>query len=84
MSYVKERFSPVVCPVNTATPFGGDSIGGFLAVTTGTLTIVNSAGVTIVAAVPVTAGVYTPMPFYIGTQGGTATTAGGASGTLST
>lgn len=57
-------------------------IAGFLAVTSGTLTLTDNQGNTLIAAVPVTAGVYTPMPFFTGGVGATVTLAGGASGTL--
>lgn len=80
--FVQERFSPIVVGVDTTVIFTSKLVGGFLAKTSGTVTVVDSAGTTIVNAVPVTAGVYTPMPFYIGANGGNITTAGGASGTL--
>lgn len=86
MSTLKERYTPVVVGVNATVKLaGGSQIGGFLAKTTGAITVVDGQGVTIVNAVAVTAGIYTPMPFLI--QGGNqarVTTSGGASGTLGT
>lgn len=84
MATVQEIYNPVVVGVNTTVKLTQHQTGGFLALTAGTLTIVNQAGVTIVNAVPVTAGVYLPIPFSLGVEGSaaTVTTAGGASGTL--
>jgi hypothetical protein len=60
----------------------GSFIAGFLAVTSGTLTLRDNQGVIEINAVPVTAGVYTPMPFMTGGPGSSVELAGGASGTL--
>lgn len=79
---VQERFDPVVVGVNTTVTLNGDTIGGFLAATAGTVTVVDGAGTTIINAHPVAAGSYFPMPFNLQRAGGTFTTAGGASGTL--
>lgn len=84
---IEERYKPVVVGVNSTytIPDGVQAIAGFACVTSGTLTVVNQRGVTILNAIPVTAGVYLPLPFYLETgSGGRATTAGGASGTLAT
>jgi hypothetical protein len=78
---VQERYDAKPIGVNTSVSIGAPSIGGFLAKTGGTISIVNSAGVTIVDAHPVSAGGYYPLPFTIG-SGGTFTTADGASGTI--
>lgn len=85
MTQIQERYTPVPMAANatyTLSPIG--NIAGFLAVTTGTLTVIDSLGVTVVAAVPVTAGIYTPMPFRLAGGGSNPTVAlaGGASGTL--
>jgi hypothetical protein len=85
MSAYQERYSPVVVPVDSTVPLTGSAVGGFLCKTAGTLTITKntpSGPVAIVNAVAVTAGVYTPTPFYLGPDGGSVTTGGGASGTL--
>lgn len=85
---MRENYTPIVLGVDASTKLTGRQIGGFLALTSGTLTVVNHDGTTIVNAVPVTAGIYTPLPFSlqgndaVNTQLATVTLAGGASGTL--
>lgn len=83
MSTIQERYSPEVVGVNATITIYSDSIGGFLAKTAGTITVVDEHGVTIVDAFPVAAGAYYPLPFYLGSGvNSTFTTAGGASGTV--
>ena len=85
MSQFQERYRPVVIGVNaTVTLPATSNIGGFLATATGTLTVVDSKGVTVINAVAVTAGIYTPMPFQLAGGGTpiTVTTASSAAGTL--
>lgn len=86
MSNVREQFRAQPLGVNAAVKIGGSGLGGFLAVTSGTLTIssiVDGVAVTMVAAVPVTAGIFTPLPFlFQNSEGATITLGGGASGTL--
>lgn len=85
MSAYQERYSPIVVGVNATVQLTGSAVGGFLCLTGGTITVTKNTAagvVTIVNAVPVTAGVYTPMPFYLGPDGGSVTLGGGASGTL--
>ena len=86
MSIVKERYAPMVIAANGTALVKSDQIGGFLALTSGTITVTrnNEDGTTtvIVNGVAVTAGVYTPIPFLVGFHGATVTLAGGASGTL--
>lgn len=89
MTNVRERFGPVPMGVDESRTVGAIALGGFLAVTSGTLTVTTPSGqigvadVTLVNAVPVTEGIYTPMPFSMPTsQGFTVTLADGASGTL--
>lgn len=53
---VKERYNPEVIGVNSTVTLTADAIGGFLANTAGTITVVDGAGVTIINAHPVTAG----------------------------
>lgn len=80
---VKERYRPIPVAVNSSVRVSTQSIGGFLATTAGTITITNDAGINLLTAHPVSAGVYLPLPIFLTTQtGGTFTTAGGASGTL--
>lgn len=78
---VQDRYNPEVVGVSATIPLYSDAIGGFLAKTAGTITVTSANGTVLVNAHPVTAGSWTPLPFYIG-PGGTFTTAGGASGTL--
>lgn len=85
---VRERFNPVLMAANTAYVVRGPSMGGFLAKTSGTLTVTatgsqGNGSTNFVDAVPVSAGVYLPIPLeFPAGAGGTITLAGGASGTL--
>lgn len=83
----QERYVPVVVAANTAVPINNISIGGFLCTVSGTITVATlasdtKAATTLLSAFPVSAGVYYPLPFYIGPNGGTFTTASGAAGLL--
>lgn len=80
MSAIQERYQPVSIGVN-GTARIGTFLGGFLALTTGTLTV-TANGATLINAVPVTAGSYLPMPFITGDPASTVTLAGGASGVV--
>ena len=85
MTTIQERYKPVVLAANGTynIPYGVQSMGGFLCITAGTLTVTNNAGTVIVNALPVSAGVYYPIPFYLENgQSGTVVAAGGASGTI--
>jgi hypothetical protein len=82
MADVQERYTPIVVGVDSTITLHANNIGGFLAKTAGTVTVTAPDGTVIVNAVPVAAGGYTPLPFYLGRSGGTFTTAGGASGTV--
>ena len=84
---IQERYNPIPIAANSTVQIYGNNIGGFACTTSGTLTIVANEGdgkptQTIINAIPVTAGTYLPLPFYIGKNGGTATTGGGAVGCL--
>lgn len=80
---VRERFRPQPMGINSIFEIRGINVGGFLATVSGTLTLTDKDGTVLVSAVPVTAGVYTPLPFiFTGSQGATVTLAGGAAGTL--
>jgi hypothetical protein len=89
---VKEGGRPIPIGVNGTVLLGGNHIMGFLAAISGTITINAKDGsngssvvsVDVVDAVPVTAGVYTPIPLYWPSmpQGLLITLAGGAKGTL--
>ena len=79
-----QRTKPIQVGVNTSVVFNGIGLDGFIPYTGGTITVVTSGGITIVNALPVTAGVPVPLPFAFPdtSQEGTITTAGGASGIL--
>jgi len=79
---IKERYTPITVAANTTVPFTSSEIGGFLCIAAGTLTITRADGTVVVNALPVSAGVYYPLPFYIGLNGGSVTTASSASGVL--
>lgn len=81
---VQQRYSPVVVGVNATVSLTATGLGGFLAITDGTVTVVDQKGVTIITAFPVTEGNWYPMPFFLGgpALNATFTTAGGASGTI--
>ena len=63
-------------------PFG-KSVAGFLCTTDGTLTIYDGRGSLVVNTLPVTAGVYHPIPFFLATgQLGRIEADNGASGVI--
>ena len=83
MSLSQERFRPMVVAVNTAVTVNSNALGGFLCKTSGTIRAVHGiAGTVVIDDFPVTSGQYYSIPFLLGANGGTFTTAGGASGTL--
>lgn len=77
-----ERFTPVVIAANGTVSGDWTQTGIFACVVTGTITIVNGNGTTILAAMPVTAGNVYDLKFYLQGRKGTVTLAGGAAGTL--
>lgn len=88
---VRESFRAVAIGVNGSLTLSGGHIGAFLAKVSGTISITITVGtssgasvVTIVDAVPVTAGIFTPIPatFQSVQDGCVVTLAGGAAGTL--
>lgn len=90
--YVQERYSPVVVPANGTVDFPADATGGFLCIVSGTITIYKLGSgvlnqgtlIPIVSSLPVTAGIYYPIPFHLGHLGGRIVAAGGAAGVLGT
>lgn len=87
MSQIRERFSPKPMAANATLTIAGPYLGGFLAKISGTISVVakdalGTSDVTLVDAVPVTAGIYTPIPIVVPATSYTVTLAGGASGTL--
>lgn len=81
MSTYRERYTPLVVGLNSSGQIASDMVGVFIAATAGTLTLVNSAGQTILNAQPVAVGTNF-IQLYLGANGGTYTLAGGASGTF--
>lgn len=81
-SVVQERYQPKPMAANSSLKVSKQSIGGFLCVTSGSVTVKDYVGNDLVDELPVTAGVYHPIPIYLGPHGGTIELGGGASGTL--
>ncbi len=80
---VKEAYTPYPVAADGTVVVNGPQMGGFLCVTGGTVTVTNDDAVVLVNALPVTAGVYYPMPIRFGGHGGgKLVCAGGASGTV--
>lgn len=83
MSVVRERYRPQLMGVDTSYTVRGGQIAGFLTKTAGTLTLTAADGTVLINAHPLSAGIYTPMPFILPTtEGATVLLGGGASGTL--
>lgn len=84
MASIQEQYKPVILAANASVISNSMGVGGFLCITSGTLTISKNtqAGTIIVNAMPVTAGTWVPMPLFVGTDGMVITAAGGASGVL--
>jgi hypothetical protein len=80
MNY-KEKYAPKVMAVNSSIVIGGVQLGGFIATTAGTITVVNNA-ITYLNVQPVSAGQYLPLPIGFDVPGITVTLGGGASGCL--
>jgi hypothetical protein len=84
---IQERYTPTPVGVDATVTLTGPTIGHFLAITAGTITLVDGNNVTLLNAFPVTAGQVVPLLYLItplGTQAARFTCAGGASGTLGT
>lgn len=86
----RESYNATPMAANSFYVIRGSYMGGFLAKVSGTISVVtkDSTGlndVTLVDAVPVTAGLFTRIPISFPTNGpATVTLAGGAAGTLFT
>jgi hypothetical protein len=78
------RWNPLPVAANSTVQIKSSRIGGFLCTATGTLTLVrnNEDGTTttLINAMAVTAGQWTFIPFYLGRDGGSVTTASSAAG----
>jgi hypothetical protein len=79
---VKERYSPNIMAANATFKLAGPSVGGFICTVSGTLSITDNNSNAILSSFPVTAGVFHPIPIFIGNNGGVITLSGGAAGTL--
>lgn len=87
MSVIQERYNPIVVAANSTVLIHGDNVGGFLCTASGTITLVanaydGKAQQTLLTAFAVTAGIYYPLPFFLGRNGGTFTTASSGAGLL--
>lgn len=83
MSTIKERYAPKVVAANSTVTIDNSNVGGFICTTGGTITLTReSPSDTLINAMAVTAGTYYPLPIYLGHNGGSFTTAGGAVGLL--
>ena len=78
----QERYSPVPLGANGSYTLSKQGIAGFLPTVSGTITIVNGEGTTVLNAYPVSAGVFARIPMFLKDNHGTVTLAGGAAGTL--
>lgn len=80
---VQERYHPQAMAANSSYVLTGAGIGGFAAVTAGTITVTAASGTVLLNAFPVAAGSVYGIPILTGAAGGaTVVLAGGASGTL--
>lgn len=79
---IYERYHAVAMTANSTAVIPGDSIYGFIAVAAGTLSVLRNTGTSVLNSFPVTAGVYYPLPIYLGPTGGSVVLGGGAAGTL--
>lgn len=84
MGYIQERYRPTVMAANATVTTPSSGLGGFLCVTSGTITVTmnNTAATPMLTAFPVLAGVYYPLVMLGDINGNTVVLAGGASGTL--
>lgn len=75
MSVVQERYNPFRVASGATIHISGNNVGGFLCDGDGTIALVANAygpkpETTLIPGLPVVAGVYYPMPFYLGPNGG--------------
>jgi len=81
-------YKPVLVAAGATVQLSGSHISGFLCTTSGNITINRLNGptgsTTIVTALPVTAGLWVDIPIFLGVNGGTVVSAGGAVGVLTT
>ena len=87
MATIQERYNPIVVGASSTTIIHSDNVGCFLCTASGTITLVSNAHdgkaqTTLLNAFAVTQGAFYRLPFYLGRNGGTFTTAAGAAGLL--
>lgn len=83
--HIQEAYKPHVLAANASYTFapGVQGMGGFLCTVSGTVSLTTASGTQILNAFAVSAGVYYPMPWYLGINGNAVfTCAGGAAGVL--
>lgn len=83
----RNAFNPIPMAADATHNVTGSTVAGFLPKTAGTLTITGRSAdglgaVTLVDAVPVSAGIYLNLPVALPSPGGAVVLGGGASGTL--
>lgn len=79
---VKEAYTPYRVTANATLAIQGPSMGGFLCTVAGSVTVRDSSNTILVDALPVTAGIYYPIPLRFGGAGdGSLVCSGGAAGT---
>jgi len=78
----QEQYSPKAMAANSSYVTLAQAMGGFICTVSGTLNVTGADGVAKLTNLPVTAGVYHPIPLYLGPAGGTIALSGGAAGTV--
>lgn len=80
--YVQERYDYLNAAANSTKAINTKALGGFLCTVSGSLSITaTEGGASIVSALPVTAGIFYPIPIVLPSGGISAVLSGGAAGT---
>lgn len=87
MFVTRECYTPHPMALNSSLSLDCTQLAAFIATTAGTITVVDSSGLTLLNAQPVSAGQYLPLPFSVisrtsANNPSVITLAGGASGLL--
>ena len=82
MAQVKEHYRPQAMGAGTSYVVGGIHISGLLPTVAGTMTIKDADGTVLVSALPLTVGVYVPIPLLFKTPMGGTVALTTAAGTL--
>ena len=86
--HTRLQYYPLQLAASVTVPVLNSAIGGVFCVTSGTITVsgYDDQGVlrVVVPAFSPAAGTWTPLPFWIGANGGTVTTGAGFTGVLAT